>query len=143
MVRHLHKNFLIDPAAYAAAEQYWIEFWETLVGSAKAEKKWTHPWLGNPLKDGNPIFSAVSTKDHRGVRIIQHGPQSEDVELTHWTSLHGEKSSDAVLQLTISCSLSEESGALARDLVWSWVTKGETDVANAEGNGLNRGVPGR
>src|SRR5881396_1945353 len=103
MVQHLYSNFLSDPREYARAEKFWQDLWEDLIRAAGVTE-WESPWLGAPLRDGNPIFSAISHSRGRGVHVIQHAPTSEDVELVWWLDKFGEERIDQIVyQLVISC----------------------------------------
>jgi hypothetical protein len=129
MVQHISRDFLTDPKQYRQAEQYWEDLWKRLLSRAGVAEKWQHPWLGAPLRDGNPMFSAVSAELHRGVHVIQHAPTSEDVELVWWLDQFGEEGIDEVVdQLVISCALSSEAAERASELIWSWVTQGKVEA---------------
>jgi hypothetical protein len=132
MVQHIDKDFLTDDKQYRDAEQYWEELWRRLVAQAGVADQWQHPWLGAPLCDGNPIFSAVSAELRRGVHVIQHAPTSEDVELVWWLDRFGEEEIEMVEQLVISCALSREAAEQAHELMWSWVTRGKVEAAAQE-----------
>lgn len=133
MVQHIDKEFLTDPRQYRHAEQYWEQLWKRLVSQAGAAEKWQHPWLGAPLRDGNPMFSAVSAELRRGVHVNQHAPTSADVELVWWLDRFGEEGIDAVVdQLVISCALSREAAEQAYELMESWVTRGKFEAVVRE-----------
>jgi hypothetical protein len=133
MVQHIDKDFLTDQEQYRHAEQYWEELWRRLVSRAGVTEKWQHPWLGAPLGDGNPMFSAVSAELHRGVHVIQHAPTSEDVELVWWLDRFGEEGIDEMVdQLVVSCALSREAAEQAEELMWSWITRGKVEAAVQE-----------
>lgn len=89
---------------------------------------WSYPWIstGAPdLLDGNPIFSAVSHSKRRGVRIIQHEPTSNKLEIQAWTDLVGGKliDPDAVEELVISCALSDAAAEFAAAIIERWVER--------------------
>jgi hypothetical protein len=126
MVRHIAADFLTDQRQYHLAERYWRELWDRLVAEQGVAEQWRSPWLGAPLRDGDPMFSAVSTGLRRGVHVIQHGPTSEAMELQAWVDRFGEEGKDDVIeQLVISCALSEEAAARAGQVMRSWVVAGE------------------
>ena len=77
MVRHIASDFLKDKRQYHQAERYWRELWDRLVGETGVAEQWSTPWLGAPLRDGDPMFSAVAPALRRGVHVIQHEPTSE------------------------------------------------------------------
>ncbi len=122
MVQHLYPNFLTDAREYKLSEKFWKELWDDLMKEASVVKEWKSPWLGAPLPDGDPIFSAVSQAQRRGVHIIQHAATSAEVEIVSWQDQFGEEGVDDIIdQLVISCALSKESVAQARALIQSWV----------------------
>lgn len=128
MVQHIDRDFLKNTQQYQHAERYWEDLWERLVAQTGAAEKWEHPWLGAPLRDGDPIFSAVSSTLGRGVHVIQHEPTSDGLELVWWLDKFGEEGIDPMIeQLVISCALSQEAAAKAYELIWSWVTRGKIE----------------
>jgi hypothetical protein len=128
MVQHIDKEFLTRSIQYRHAEQYWQALWGRLLNRAGVAEKWRHPWLGTPLADGNPIFSAVSAEMRRGVHIIQHAPTTEVVEMVWWLDRFGEEGIDEVIdQLVISCALSQEAAERASELMEGSVTGGEVE----------------
>lgn len=72
-----YANFLDDEAEYAASEAMWIKLWDEVEG----KEGWITPWLNNPFKDGNPIFSAYHPEKQRAIRIVQHPPGHDDTEV--------------------------------------------------------------
>ncbi len=136
MVQHLFKDFLKDPQGYKKAERYWEELWQKIACETEVSSKWQYPWLGAPLRDGNPMFSAVSSELGLGVHIIQHEPTSEQVELEWWLDKFGEEGIDQIIQqLVICCALSRESSSQAADLMRSWVIRGKIDFSTPTENG--------
>ena len=71
------------------------------------------------MRDGNPIFSAVSPTLRRAVRIIQHEPSSDELELEYW--LHTFQGDEAISELVISCALSEQAEREAGELIRAWI----------------------
>jgi hypothetical protein len=136
MVRHITADFLTNPRQYQRAERYWRELWDRLGRETGVAEQWRTPWLATPLRDGDPIFSAVSTALRRGVHIIQHAPTCDAVELEAWVDRFGEQDKDEVIeQLVISCALSEEAAAVAQQLVHRWLIAGELLDAGNEASG--------
>lgn len=128
MVHHLFKGFLTDAAEYEAAQARWRRLWDRIVAEEKREADWQVPWFapefanGTPMRDGNPIFSAISPTLRRGVRIIQHQPTSDELELEYWLdTFQGE---EPIGELVISCALSEQGEKKAAELIRAWVTTG-------------------
>ena len=134
MVRHLFPRFLDDPTEYARAEAYWRALWDELVWFEGQAQEWQYPWLktayanGTPFQDGDPIFSAWSPSRKLGVRVIQNEPGAGEPELTYWHDVVGDQWSGEVQTLVISCILSGQTAALARDLISYWVREGRVSV---------------
>ena len=128
MVRHLCKGFLADAAEYESAQARWRRLWQRIVAEEKREAEWQVPWFapefvnGTPMRDGNPIFSAVSPTLRRGVRIIQHEPGGDELELEYWLDTF--QGDEPIAELVISCALSEQAEDKAAKLIHSWVATG-------------------
>ena len=135
MVQHLCKTFLADAAAYESAQARWRQLWETLVAAEKLEAEWKVPWFvpefvnGTPMRDGNPIFTAVSPTLRRGVRIIQHEPTTDQLELDYWLDTF--RSDETISELVISCALSDQAEQQASHLIRAWITTGHVDCKTA------------
>jgi hypothetical protein len=127
MADWLFSDFLENPETYAEAERYWIAVWEKVLGNATLDHDWQMPWMENPLRDGNPIFTALSTFHHRGVRIIQEAPgDPDDIDLDWWLDYVGEKdSADVIHELVIACCPSRQNEVEVQRLLTAWVEKGE------------------
>src|ERR1700730_13122288 len=111
MVQHLYSNFLSDSQAYELSEKFWKNLWKDLSRTADLTE-WKSPWMGAPLRDGNPIFCFIFHSQGRGVHVIQHAPTAEKVELVWWLHKFGEEGIDEIVdQLVISCALSAEAAA--------------------------------
>src|SRR6266851_4103413 len=128
MVQHLYERFLADAAEYESAQARWRQLWDKLIATEKLEAEWKVPWFasefvhGTPMRDGNPIFSAVSPTLRRGVRILQHEPTTDQLELDYWLDTFG--SDEPIYELVISCALSDQAEQRAADLIRSWITLG-------------------
>lgn len=139
MIDHLFGNFLDDARQYRASEAFWEDRWLGL-GKVLEEQGWSYPWIstGSPdCRDGNPIFSAWSPTLRRGVRIIQHEPTRQRVEIQAWPDFVGGNyyDRDAVQELVISCALSEAAADWAMSLLRLWVKGKSIDFSkNASGN---------
>jgi hypothetical protein len=137
MVQHLCKTFLADAAEYESAQGRWGQLWEKLVATEKLDADWKVPWFarqfvnGAPMRDGNPIFSAVSPTLRRGVRIIQHEPTTDQLELDYWLDTFG--SDEPISELVISCALSDQAEQQAADLIRAWITTGRVNGETANG----------
>lgn len=111
-----HSSFLTDPQAYQECEQFWIRLWESL-----SARSWAQPWMHNGLKDGNPIFSAISLPQRKGLRVIQHLGSPESPEFFFWMDLAGDEIQ--VQELVVSLVLSEGTVAQALDLIRGWAAE--------------------
>ncbi|HWE38783.1 MAG TPA: hypothetical protein VG406_19700 [Isosphaeraceae bacterium] len=128
MLKYLYKDFLDNVDEYRASEGYWIRRWQEAI-DIHSRPGWSYPWIstGSPdLLDGNPIFSAFSPSKRRGVRIIQHAPTSQNVEIQAWPDFVGGDfyDPDVIQELVISCALSEPAADLAIALIRPWVASG-------------------
>lgn len=149
MANHLFPNFLCDPADYATAERYWLDLWSNLNPHEVEARGWKAGWItttfadGTPMRDGNPIFSAISEKEGRAIRVIQFAPQEASTEFDYWLGIHGAGnlgSPDAIAELVIACALSDQAAATAQLLMNAWIV-GHIQF-RAEGGEL-RVVPSR
>jgi hypothetical protein len=123
MVQHLFADFLNDPKQYARAQAYWTLIWKSIDPLNRDEFGWRTPWFENPLLDGNPIFTAVSLKERKGLRIIQFAPTAERLEFHMWLDTFGGPTGDpeSIAELVISCALSNEAAQQARSCMQRWI----------------------
>jgi hypothetical protein len=126
MLKHLYPNFLKDEREYVASERYWIDLWQQIDMDAKDRNEWRQPWfqpLPPSISEGNPIFSAVSPRLKRGIRIIQSEPSETGLEFVAYPDTFGGPVSDpdAIHELVISCALSDASAKAAFSVMLPWV----------------------
>lgn len=129
MVTHIYTRFLQDDRAYRGSEAHWARLWEQVDPPSRERFGWQQPWfepLPRSLGEGNPIFSAVSRKLRRGIRVIQHEPTQPGLEVQAWQDYFGGDSSDRdrIEELVISCALSDRASEAVFSLWEPWV-KGE------------------
>jgi hypothetical protein len=122
----LFPQFLVDPEQYKLSEQYWCDLWNKADRFDRARYEWTYPWLGTgspDIKDGNPIFSAISAALRRGIRVIQEEPCETGPGIQAWLDTFGGDitSPDHIHELVISCTLSEVVAEVALSLITPWV----------------------
>lgn len=128
-------RFLDDPKEYQQAETLWRERWSDLLRRLGQEWLWQSPWLstsfadGSPSQDGNPIFSAVSPRLRRGVRVIQIEPSDKPRELYAWTDTFGEGEREPIKELVLTCVLTDQTLLDAVDLMKRWLTDEEADFS--------------
>lgn len=133
MAVQLFPDFLGDKGQYALAEGYWRNLWEEIARSSGQRGEWKTPWLrtsfsnGTPFQDGDPIFSAVATERGLGVRVIQHEPETDEVELDSWVETFDGPDS-MIRVLVLSCALTDEIVGYVQDLFRSWIIQGEVHV---------------
>jgi len=139
MATHLFRDFLSSPQGYEAVQRFWSGLWnEILEGLGVVPGQWEQPWVGNrladgsELRDGNPIFSAYSPELARGLRVIQHEPEEQEMELVWWLDSSAGDDGGNVEELVISCAMSEEAEKVARSLIKSWVSTGAVGVGEAK-----------
>jgi hypothetical protein len=142
MVEYLCPNFLNDAREYGQAEALWQARWEGLVRKTGQEGLWRTPWInttfanGEPCRDGNPIFSAVSPARRLGIGVIQFEPAGNPTELYFWTDTFAQGGQEAIKELVISCVPTAETQDDALDLMCRWGTEEE---ARESGNGMKGG----
>lgn len=133
MVQHLCKTFLVDAAEYRSAQARWSELWDKLVAAQRPTTEWKSPWFastfadGTPMSDGNPIFSAVSPVLKRGIRIVQHEPTTNQLELEYWLDTAGDEA-ERIQELVISCALSREAEQRVEELLRTWIIGGNVET---------------
>jgi hypothetical protein len=129
MVDYLFPHFLSDPREYERAESLWRERWNDLLRSAGQEGLWEAPWVnihfvnGIPMRDGNPIFSAISPQRKLAIRVIQLEPSDNPQDFYVWTDTFAEGSRESVKELVISCVLTHETLSEAVKLMQQWITE--------------------
>jgi hypothetical protein len=142
---NLFPNFLEDEAEYQAAESYWKVLWSE-TPSQTVWKGWSEPWLitsflnGKKFLDGDPIFSAISKTDRLAVRVIQHEPTSEDLDIDFWIDSF-DTGDLAVDVLVINCALSDASAQYSAYLLRSWLLTGKIVLTSNDGRQMSVAVP--
>lgn len=128
----LFPGFLADETLYLASRAHWA----TLLRreTEGLESIWREPWfepLPLSVEEGNPIFSAVDAANRRGLRILQFPPEEvtsdEETEFDWWLDTFAGDEPEAINELVISCSLTEENSGKAAMLIRRWV-RGETST---------------
>ena len=138
MVKHLHKEFLLDRARYDAAANYW----QTLCGEILREKNqldgW-QPWFSihqkpaSALVEEGSIYSLHSPAQNKAVNIEQYMPTTEEIEISAMVDTFGEGALGRPIEfVTICCALSEESAGIAQQLIESWISV-ETTISEIQG----------
>jgi hypothetical protein len=126
MVTHMFPNFLEDEQVYREVESYWAHLWEQIDANSRVANGWHQPWfqpLPPSIGQGNPIFSAVSPRLRRGIRIIQAEPTEKELEFVAYPDTFGGPVFDphAIHELVISCALSDAAAWVAFSLMSRWV----------------------
>ena len=126
MIDHIYANFLNDPMQYSLSESYWQTLWMGIHYQDRSRFGWQQPWfqpLPPKLGQGNPIFSAVSPVLRRGIRVIQHEPTTESLEIQAWADSFGGLITDpeSIKELVIACALSNLSAGVALEIIRPWV----------------------
>jgi hypothetical protein len=124
MIEHLYQNFLHDEKIYAQVEQFWIDLWQKIDPAIR--DGWQQPWfqlLPPSISEGNPIFSAVSHRLKRGIRILQSEPTEKGLEFVAYPDTFDGSIFDAkaIHELVISCALSDAAARIALSLMMPWV----------------------
>lgn len=123
---HLYPDFLRDPLKYSLSEGFWQTLWQDISHQDRSRYEWQQPWfqpLPPKLGQGNPIFSAVSPSLRRGIRVIQHEPTAESLEIQAWTDTFGGPITDpeSIKELVIACALSDLAAGVAAEMMRPWV----------------------
>jgi hypothetical protein len=126
MVEHLFPDFLLNERVYLDAGQHWVGLWDQVAADSRVSNGWTQPWfqpLPPSISEGNAIFSAVSHRLRRGIRVIQSAPTESGLEFVAYLDTFGGSPFDpnAIHELVISCGLSDEAARVSLSLIVPWV----------------------
>lgn len=131
MANHLLTGFLESEGQYGQAQEFWrkmVDDEARHVGQAGEWVSWRPQTFADGVtaqpRDGNPIYDARSERLSRALQVIQSPPESDDVELALWFGTFDYSESGGpgpTIELTLNLSLSEESAAIARQLVGMWM----------------------
>lgn len=150
MVEHLYADFLKDERVYHDVERYWFDLWNQIDTGTRQSQGWQHPWfqpLLPSISEGNPIFSAVSHRLRRGIRVIQSEPTEKGLEFLAYLDTFGGSVFDpqAIHELVISCALSDVAARVACSLIVPWADgKGFSfDLSDAGLISTNGSLPDR
>jgi hypothetical protein len=132
MTIHLFADFLESRERYAACEAYWRRLLDEVAIEAGRANDW-HPWQtrtymdGSPEpEDGNPILDARSETLGRAVRVIQHPPQGDGLEIAAWLDdfdFSQDGGPGYTEELVINLALSDESAQEVRALMLQWMDR--------------------
>lgn len=135
----LFEDFLKDIESYNDCERYWAQLVngvEQSLGQVGEWQRWIPRVYGDgvtPLeRDGNPMYDARSMRLDRAFRIIQNVPDDDEMNIAAWIAEYEADSlyRDTIFpsaELFIGLTLSDETAAVARDLLERWMTP-ETTV---------------
>ncbi len=124
---------LADPVQYDSLQQQWEHRWGRLVERTGQWFDWQTPWIdatlgnGTKLRDGNPVFSAVSHGRRRAVRIIQDDYAAREVN--YWFDVFAQGEPEELDELVITCPLYQESIIEACDMIEEWLEYGSLSKA--------------
>ena len=114
-------QFRQDPEAYVQARKLWEALFESVV--EKARSNW-QPWIGDPFRDGNAIFSRVSRRGRKGIIINQILPSDDSLLFKSWMGVFGSPDhEDEIEHLTIACMLTADSLKSAEFLIDCYVNR--------------------
>lgn len=137
MTKPLFKHFLDDAGEYEASVQYWSRLAEAAadsVGQTGEWERWISPYYADgktPIdRDLTPIFDARSRRLNRAFRIEQHRPPplGGESSVNAWVETRGDEWDPDVpcSELFVSVVLSQETGAMVRDLLRLWMMPSTT-----------------
>ena len=126
MPTYLFPEFKEDSPVSAQVERYWEDLWKRVIQGAPAGS-WKAPWMHNPRRDGNPVFTAIYPVLNRGVRIIQEEtPAADETDFDCWVDTFGENNEpNAVRELVIACCPSKENEPQVEKILRRWVHQGD------------------
>jgi hypothetical protein len=132
MPTYLFPGFKEDAPVSEQVGRYWQDLWQRVVQGAPAGS-WKSPWMHNPRRDGNPVFTAVYSVLNRGIRIIQEEtPAADETDFDCWVDTFGDKNeSDAIQELVIACCPSVENEQKVETTLRRWVL--QSDLAGDGG----------
>ncbi|MBE9914102.1 hypothetical protein G8C92_08650 [Paenibacillus donghaensis] len=117
-------NYFESDEAYEAAEQYWKNLFFSLMHEGDTYD-WVTPYYNNQLadgtrmRDGNPIFSAVSRSSGRSIRIVIES-DLEYADLTYWVDQKNGKN-----ELVVVCGWTLPQLSKAEEVLGSWLGGGK------------------
>jgi hypothetical protein len=125
----LYRNFLEDYKQYKEVENFWQEVWNEIKSDKKSSDEWRTPWFenafadGTPCQDGNPIFSAVSSKIGKAIRIIQLNPESHEKSFGWWLDTFGDENmaGEPIKELVVACVLNTGNCEKAKVMMRDWL----------------------
>lgn len=130
MTTYLFPRFLEDRTEYERALEYWNQLWDQVDPLQRDFHEWRSPWLNagpEELQDGNPMFTAVSDKLRKGLRVIHSPPNTPaSTDIVAWVDTFGggAENPDSITELVISCVLSPLTSAQSLRLMTAWVLSG-------------------
>jgi hypothetical protein len=129
----MFQNFLKDEKVYHACEAYWESVILELSRSLDQEREWER-WNprfepnGMPVEcDGNPIVDGWNKRLNRAFRIVQAREPSEELDIAADLNRQNFVSTYANIELLIMIGLTEESAAIATELLKLWMTPTTTE----------------
>jgi hypothetical protein len=128
VAEYLFTNFLKSPQEYKELAAFWHDrVWEQIPSALRGD--WKAPWFAKrepALQDGNPIFTAWSETELRGLQIIQVAPDEGAVsDLNLWLDWFGDaRDPAAVKKLVVTCVLTTSNLRQIRSLIEQWVIDG-------------------
>ena len=140
----MFSDFLTNSDVYKQAQSYWEQVWNDLPEFDRQAHGWRTNWFASRAPfDGNPIFTALSDTEQKGIRIIQYLPTQPTPEIDFWLDTFGGPITNprAVRELVISCSLSLETENVARKLMGAWVNGNVIETTWTESGQLEIGAP--
>ncbi len=132
----LYKNFLEDNRIYSLAKNWWKrEFEKQIIGKKSSPDNnenldlifnWHNENFKNnkEFRDGNPIFTVLSTSKQKLVRIIQEEIENKNnqdaIQISAWLE-KGFYPKEETPELVISLELSRKSSKVAFDWIKKWL----------------------
>lgn len=126
--RHIFPDFLTNVDRYAAARRYWeVVFDRAKVATPFEEPdpekpQWQNYWRNNPIRDGNPIFTAINRTTNKALRIVQLAPDGADTLFEYsFVKIELRGVRKEVEELVIRCVPGRRTMAKALSLLTCWL----------------------
>jgi hypothetical protein len=154
VTEYLFSNFRTSRLEYEELSEFWnSHVWKQLPMALRSG--WTTPWFATrkpALQDGNPIFTAWSEAELRGLQIIQVAPDEGTLsDLNLWLDWFGDlRDPEAIRKLVITCVLTSANLPRIQSVIEQWVIDGfvsehsepvDMTTTSSDASDLTSGVP--
>ena len=109
MTTYKYTDFLENRQEYHESEKFWMRLFEEIFMECPEWKQWKKRLNftlndGTVIRDGNPIFSAISPSRNKYFRIVQLDPRRAERDFLSWIKFNND---GHMVELTIQCAISD------------------------------------